>query len=62
MESLGKGTVRPVFKCEVSSRHQTSLGVGTIWVDAEQLAADSGNFALSMAYATRESQLIDPVD
>ena len=62
MELLDKGTVRPVFKCRVSQRHQTSLERQEIWVDAEQLAADSGNFALAMAYAAKESQMIDPAE
>ena len=34
LDLLEKDTVRPVFKCKVSTKHGRSLGTANIWVDA----------------------------
>ena len=62
LERLTEQKVRPVFKCELTKKHQDSLGNGIthVWVDCSQMGTDSGNVAQTMAYVARRNLGLAP--
>ena len=56
LQTLDEDIARPVFKCRVAKEHQESIGGNTyVWVDAQQLAVDSGSVELLLSYAAEKA-------